>query len=116
MEGMTKRPRIGTEIHATLERFPTINPSGLFGRDTADATTGHHVLQHKVYEGPRRELDMQLSIYAWSHKQATTRLLKQLYKRTRYQTPSRDRTTSAKRRAGSRRGNGGHTFASDRVG
>lgn len=93
--------------------FPTIDPRGLFGRQTNDAGTGQHVLQYKTYEGPRREQDMQIGIYAWSHHQATTRLLKQLYKRTRYQTPSRDRTTSAQKRAGSRRGNGGHTTMKD---
>lgn len=96
--------------------FPTINPSGLFGRDTADATTGTHTLTMKTYGRPRigrsfygTELDLQVSVYAW----AGQRLMHHINKRTRYQTPSRDRTTSAKRRAGSRRGNGHTTFASD---
>jgi hypothetical protein len=99
--------------------FPIINPSGLFGKQPPDidASTGRHVMTIKTYGRPRAgrsfygpELDLQVSVYAWA---AGDRLRHHMNKRTRYKTPSRTRTTSARQRAGSRKGNGRQTFASD---
>jgi hypothetical protein len=110
-----------------MTTFPTIDPRGLFGTPGRNGSPGIGTHLHSAIEayhasearkGKRLALETgrRLGKSAWdqAHEDATNRLLKQLYKHTRHQTPSRDRTTSKAKRAGSRKGNGRHTTLRDR--
>lgn len=93
-----ERPRVRYIALMTMT-YPTVDPRGLFGTPQVQPP----------FRASRVEVDL-----STVRRRFMTELMRQLNKHPRKHTPSRNRTMSSRRRAGSRKGNGGYTTLRDR--